>query len=43
MPADIRHRGLSPKRSMLIVWENGSPEIMEMVKAGTVPRVGVEF
>ncbi len=43
MPADIRHQGLSPKRSMLFVWENGSPEIMEMVKAGTVPRVGVEF
>jgi hypothetical protein len=43
MPADIRHKGLSPKRSMLIVWENGSPEIMQMVKNGTVPRVGVEF
>ena len=22
MPADIRHKGYSPKRSMLIVWEN---------------------
>ena len=26
MPADIRHQGYSPKRSMLLVWENGSPE-----------------
>jgi hypothetical protein len=43
MPADIRHQGFSPKRSMLIVWENGSPEIMEKIKNGTVPRVGVEF
>ena len=25
MPADIRHRGFSPKRSMLLVWENASP------------------
>ncbi len=43
MPADIRHQGYSPKRSMLIVWENGSPEILEKIKNGTVPRVGVEF
>ncbi len=27
MPADIRHRGFSPKRSMLLVWENASPEL----------------
>ena len=25
MPADIRHQGYSPKRSMLLVWENASP------------------
>jgi hypothetical protein len=25
MPADIRHRGYWTKRSMLLVWENGSP------------------
>lgn len=43
MPADIRHQGFSPKRSMLIVWENGSPEIQKMVAEKTVPRVGVEF
>jgi len=43
MPGDIRHQGQSPKRSMLLVWENGSPEILEMIKAGTVPMVPVEF
>ena len=26
MPGDIRHQGYSPKRSMLLVWENASPE-----------------
>ena len=26
MPAYCRHQGYSPKRSMLLVWENGSPE-----------------
>ena len=26
MPADIRHQGFSPKRSMLLVWENASPD-----------------
>ena len=42
-PADIRHQGQSPKRSMLLVWENGSPEIMDMIKDGTVPIVPVTF
>jgi hypothetical protein len=27
MPADIRHQGFAPKRSMLLVWENASPEL----------------
>ncbi len=27
MPADIRHQGYSTKRSMLLVWENNSPEL----------------
>ena len=31
MPADIRHQGYSPKRSMLLVWENGSPELPELI------------
>lgn len=43
MPGDIRHKGKSPKRCLLLVWENGSPEIMEMIKNGTVPMVPVEF
>ncbi|MDJ0685805.1 MAG: hydroxyquinol 1,2-dioxygenase [Alphaproteobacteria bacterium] len=43
MPADIRHQGFSNKRSMLLVWENGSPKIPEMVRNGTAPVVAVEF
>mgnify|MGYP000132333061 FL=1 len=43
MPGDIRHQGFSPKRSLLLVWKNGSPEIMDMIKDGTVPMVPVEF
>ena len=27
MPADIRHQGYAPKRSMLLVWENADPEL----------------
>jgi Hydroquinone 1,2-dioxygenase large subunit N-terminal len=30
MPADIRHQGLSPKRSMLLVWENGDPGLPQL-------------
>ena len=26
MPADIRHQGYSPKRSMLLVWENADAQ-----------------
>jgi len=43
MPADIRHRGYSTKRSMLLVWENGSPEIPDMVRSGTAPVVPVTW
>ena len=41
MPADIRHQGYSPKRSMLLVWENASPELPELIATGrraAVPR-----
>ena len=31
MPGDIRHQGYSPKRSMLLVWENASPELPELI------------
>ncbi|HEY6178837.1 MAG TPA: hypothetical protein VIX73_30505 [Kofleriaceae bacterium] len=43
MPADIRHRGYSTKRSMLLVWENGSPSIPELIRTGKAPVVPVKF
>jgi hypothetical protein len=43
MPADIRHQGYSPKRSMLLVWENGSPNIPELIASGQAPVHPVEF
>jgi hypothetical protein len=43
MPADIRHQGYSPKRSMLLVWENGSPEIPALVREGKLPSAPVAF
>jgi hypothetical protein len=43
MPADIRHQGYSPKRSMLLVWENGSNRIPDLIAAGKVPINPVDF
>jgi hypothetical protein len=43
MPADIRHQGYSNKRSMLLVWENASPDLPEMIEKGEVPVVPVKF
>jgi hypothetical protein len=43
MPADIRHQGFSRKRSMLLVWENGSPKVPELVRSGEAPVVAVQF
>ena len=43
MPADIRHQGYSPKRSMLLVWENGSTELPELIATGRAPIHPVEF
>ncbi len=43
MPADIRHQGFSPKRSMLLVWENGSPKVPELIREGKAPNVAVQF
>ncbi len=43
MPADIRHQGYAPKRSMLLVWENASPELPELIASGQAPQVPVEF
>jgi hypothetical protein len=43
MPADIRHQGYSPKRSMLLVWENGSPDIPGLLREGKLPSSPVSF
>lgn len=43
MAADIRHQGFSTKRSMLLVWENGSPKIPDLIREGKAPNVSVEF
>ena len=43
MPADNRHQGYSPKRSMLLVWENGSPLLPDLIASGQAPVHPVEF
>jgi hypothetical protein len=43
MPADIRHQGYSPKRSMLLVWENASPALPELIATGQAPQYPVDF
>jgi Hydroquinone 1,2-dioxygenase large subunit N-terminal len=43
MPGDIRHQGYSPKRSMLLVWENASPALPELIRTGNAPIYPVEF
>ena len=43
MPGDIRHQGYSPKRSMLLVWENASSELPELIRTGKAPVYPVEF
>lgn len=43
MPADIRHTGYSDKRAMLLVWENGSNRIPELIAKGEAPVVSVQF
>jgi hypothetical protein len=43
MPADIRHQGFSPKRSMLLVWENGSPELPKLISEGKAPTYPIDF
>jgi hypothetical protein len=43
MPGDIRHQGYSPKRSMLLVWENASPELPEMIRTGRASVYPVDF
>jgi hypothetical protein len=43
MPADIRHQGYSPKRSMLLVWENASSAIPELIASGQLPSNPISF
>ena len=43
MPADIRHQGYAPKRSMLLVWENADPRLPELMSSGKLPPVAVDF
>ena len=43
MPADIRHQGFSPKRSMLLVWENASNEIPKLIAEGKARVTPVDF
>src|ERR1700744_6427492 len=43
MPADIRHKGYSPKRSMLLVWENVTPELHQRYERGELPPHPVQF
>lgn len=43
MPADIRHKGHADKRAMLLVWENASSKIPELIATGQAPIVPVTF
>ncbi len=43
MPGDIRHQGYSPKRSMLLVWENASGDLPELIRTGKAPVTPVQF
>jgi len=43
MPADIRHKGYSPKRSILIVWENNDSSLPQRYKSGELKPYPVEF
>ncbi|SAL32024.1 hypothetical protein AWB67_01317 [Caballeronia terrestris] len=43
MPADIRHKGYSAKRSMLLVWENVTPDLPKRYESGEFTPYPVEF
>lgn len=43
MPADIRHRGFSPKRSILLVWENNNSELPELYAKKKLKPNPVDF
>ena len=43
MPADIRHQGYSPKRSMLLVWENNDTTLPELYAHNKLKPNPVDF
>ena len=43
MPADIRHQGYSPKRSMLLVWENADATLPELYAKKKLKPNPVDF
>jgi hypothetical protein len=43
MPADIRHQGYSPKRSMLLVWENANGDLPDLIASGQTPTYPIDF
>jgi hypothetical protein len=43
MPADIRHQGYAPKRSMLLVWENADSALPELISTGKLPTNPIDF
>ena len=43
MPADIRHKGYSPKRSILLVWENNDATLPGKYERGELPPYPAEF
>ncbi len=43
MAADIRHQGYSPKRSMLLVWENNAAGLPALIASGKAPQYPVQF
>jgi hypothetical protein len=43
MPADIRHQGMSPKRSMLLVWENADPALPELYASKKLKPNPIDF
>lgn len=43
MPADIRHQGFAPKRSMLMVMENGTPDLEKRYASGELKPYPVDF
>jgi hypothetical protein len=43
MPADIKHKGFAPKRSMLLVWENADAKLPGLYASGKLQPYPVDF